>query len=87
MTTDPRLLELIDAARVLVTQGGTAINRTRLKVALQAIPSDGSGLILSIAPSPAVTQVLARAIELANASNDLFLRTQHLEFALKENPQ
>jgi len=38
-------------------------------------------------PTPAVVDMLNRAVGLANASNDICLRLQHIDFALKETPQ
>jgi hypothetical protein len=87
MTPDPRLVELVEAAQNLVQTGGTVANRTRLKKAVEAIPAE---LMEMPAPprglrlTPPVEQAIARAAELANASNDLYLRTHHLEFALAE---
>jgi hypothetical protein len=69
MIHDPRLLELIDAAEKLITEGGSVTNRR------------------SLTPTPTVTAVLQRAVELANASNDLNLRSHHLQFALEEITQ
>jgi hypothetical protein len=86
MTNDPRLLELIAAAENLITNGGGIANRNRLKAALGAVPSDFTDMtfLRSLTPTPVVTAVLNRAVDLANASNDLHLRSHHLQFALEE---
>lgn len=86
MITDPRLLELIAAAENLITNGGGITNRARLKEALGAIPSEftDTSFLRSLTPTPIVTAILNRAVELANASNDLHLRSHHLQFALEE---
>jgi hypothetical protein len=86
MTTDPRLLELIAAAENLITNGGGIANRNRLKAALGAVPSDFTDMSFCrpLSLSPTVTAVLKRAVELANASNDIRLRSHHLQFALEE---
>jgi hypothetical protein len=84
MTNDPRLLELIAAAENLITNGGGIANRNRLKAALGAVPSDFTDMsfLRPLTPTPPTLEVLKSAVELANASNDLYLRTQQLTFAL-----
>jgi len=86
MITDPRLLELIAAAENLIDKGGSVTNRNRLKEALGNIPSefDDMSFVRPLTPTPPTLEVLKRAVELANASNDLYLRTHHLAFALGE---
>jgi hypothetical protein len=87
MTPDPRLVELVEAAQTLVQVGSTITNRNRLRKAVEALPAE---LMEMPAPprqlrlTPPVEQAITRAAELANASNDLYLRTHHLEFALAE---
>jgi len=85
MITDPFLLELISAAEAVIDKG-SIVNRTRLKAALAAIPSEFSdrSFLRTLTPTPTVTAVLNRAVELANISNDLNLRSHHLQFALDE---
>ena len=86
MITDPRLLELLAAAEAIIFGGGNVVNRNRLRAALGAIPSEftDTSFLRSLTPTPTVTAVLNRAVELANASNDLNLRSHHLQFALEE---
>lgn len=86
MITDPRLFELISAAENLITNGGSTANRARLKAALGSVPSEFTDMsfVRSLTPTPIVTAILNRAVELANASNDLHLRSHHLQFALEE---
>jgi len=86
MITDPRLLELIAAAENLITNGGSITNRNRLKAALGNVPSEftDTSFLRALTPTPIVTAILNRAVELANASNDLNLRSHHLQFALEE---
>ena len=85
------LTELIDAAEVLIRNGSTATNRTRLRQALNALPREALPTTLPATRtwsfSPAVIAAITRAGTLADASNDLFIRTQHLDFALKEQQQ
>lgn len=85
------LTELIEAAEVLIRNGSTATNRTRLREALNALPRESLPTTLPATRtwsfSPAVIAAITRAGTLADASNDLFIRTQHLDFALKEQIQ
>jgi hypothetical protein len=86
MITDPRLLELIAAAENLIEHGGSTTNRARLKEALGKVPSDFTDMsfMRELRPTPTVVAVLANAVSMANASNDLYLRAHHLAFALGE---
>lgn len=85
-TLNAALNELIEAATNLVENGGSVANRSRLKVALAAIPCHAEEVTVSrtLRFTPPSLQVLARAAELAQASNDLYIRTQHIEFALSD---
>jgi hypothetical protein len=86
ITPDPRLTELLDAAQKLLEEGGTVTNRNRLRAALAAIPMGSIPMPITrpFLVTPTVEKVIARACELANASNDLFLRSQHLMAAFEE---
>ena len=86
-TTDPRLAELIEAASILIDQGGSVTNRNRLKAALFALdakPLDLEKLIRPRLCTPAVSEIIAKAAQMADASNDVYVRIQHLEFAMRE---
>ncbi len=86
--SDPRLAYLVHAAKKLIDEGGTIVNRNRLAKALLEIPSelDGLEIVRPLTPTPAVIDLIKRASDLANASNDLHLRLQHIDWALKETP-
>lgn len=86
--SDPRLAELITAAKTLIDKGGSVVNRNALSHALAQIPSELEGLEITrpLTPTPAVQDLIRRSCELANATNDLHLRLQHLDFAMKERP-
>jgi len=87
-TPDPRLVELLEAANEVLVKGASAARRTRLREAVDAVPRLVETLSMTRPlPTPAVVDMLNRAVGLANASNDICLRLQHIDFALKETPQ
>ena len=88
-TNDPCLAELLDAATEVIEKGASATRRVRLRDAILAVPPDivGASILRPLRPTPAVTAMIQRAVELGNASNDLHLRLQHIDFAIKETPQ
>ena len=94
MSDDPlaELLAAVDA----VNASGSAKNRLRLRAAFNALPRDRGPLADSLGPplpprqwsfTPHVMAALARSAELADASNDLYIRLHHLEFAIEEIQQ